>query len=220
LGKKEAMMAKRKGPKKPFVFTPARRAALAKNREKAILANIARGRKNKSKTRRHYGHDRNKRGVGIAGLKKNFTPYARINQNSATGGFNVGSIIPGMNRRIVIGGYTRIESTKRKTALNSMVSRNANKLMPNGTTAGAVRGFWNKNVFFDNPGMRVKIGGTQTRLATSRASGPTLVIRRGKHKVVQAKTFAGMKRYNTRMRTISKARAKTKKPRQQRRGKR
>lgn len=213
-------MAKKVKTKKPYVFTPARRAALAKNREKAIAANIARGRRTKSRSRRHYGHDRTRRGEGIAGLKKNFTPYARLNKNSSTGGFNVGTIIPGMNKRIVIGGYARLEGTKRKTALDSLVSRNANKLMPKGTTAGAVRGFWNKNVFFDNPGVRVKMGGTQARLATSRASGPTIVIRRGKHKVVEAKSFAGMKRYNTRMRTISKARAKTKKPRPQRRGKR
>ncbi len=206
--------------RKPFVFTPARRAALEQNRKKAIAANIAKGRRTRSLSRRHYTHDRKKRGEGLAGLKKNFTPYARVNKNSQTGGFNVGTIIPGMNKRISFGVYTRVESTKRKTALEKMASRKANQLMPKGTTAGGVRGFWNKNVHFDNPGARVSVGKAQVRLATSRSSGPTLVIRRGKHPVAQIKSFSGMKKYNQRMRTIQKARARKKKARPQRRGKR
>ena len=207
-------------PRKPYVFTPARRAALQRNREKAIAANIARGKKTKAMGRRHYTSDRKKRGEGIAGLKKNFTPYARMNKHSSTGGFNVGTIIPGMNKRISFGLYTRLESTRRKNSVDAMVSKGANKLMPKGTTRGGVRNFWNNNVFFDNPGVRAKVGGAQVRLATSRSSGPTIVVRRGKHPVAQIRSVNGMRKYNTRMRAISRAKAKSKKPRPQRRGKR
>lgn len=204
-----------------YVFTPARAKALAKAREKARLANIARGQMTKRRSRRHYSGSHQNRGQGMAGLKKNFVPYARVNKSSGTGGFNAGTIIPGTGKRIVFGGYSRIESTNKVTAIDRMVSKHASRLMPAGTKRGGVRNFWNKNVFFDNPTVRANVGGAQVRLGTSRRGGPTIIVRKGRHKVVEMKTYSGTKRYNKRMRTVQNARVRTsKKPRRQRRGKR
>lgn len=207
--------------KHPYVFTPARARALARAREKARLANIARGKATRSRMRRHYSGNPQSRGQGISGLKKNFVPYARVNKSSGTGGFNAGTIIPGTGKRIVFGGYSRVETTNKVTAIDRMVSKKARKLMPNGTARGDARNFWNKNIFFDNPTVRANVGKAQVRLGTSRRGGPTVIIRKGRHKVVQMKTYGGTKRYNRRMRTIQRAKDRAKKkPRPQRRGKR
>ena len=206
--------------KKPYGFTPARAKALARAREKARLANIARGNLTKRRSRRHYSGSHENRGRGIAGLKKNFVPYARVNKSSGTGGFNAGTIIPGTGKRIVFGGYSRIETTDKLTAIDRMVSKQASKLMPNGTKRGGVRNFWNKNVFFDNPTVRAKVGGAQVRLGTSRRGGPTIIVRKGRHKVVEMKSYSGTKRYNKRMRTVQNSKIRLqKKPRRERRGK-
>ena len=101
-----------------------------------------------------------------------------------------------------------------------MVSKQASKLMPNGTKRGGVRNFWNQNVFFDNPTVRAKVGGAQVRLGTSRRGGPTIIVRKGRHKVVEMKSYSGTKRYNKRMRTVQNSKIRLqKKPRRERRGK-
>jgi hypothetical protein len=207
--------------RKPYVFTPARAAALAKAREKARIKNMARGHETRMRSRRHYSASPTKRGQGFEGLKRNFVPYARVNKGSGTGGFNVGTVIPGTGKRIVFGGYSRIETMNRKTAIDKMVSKGASKIMPHGTKRGGIRTFWNKNISFDNPTVRVKMKGGEARLGTSRRHGPTLIFRSGRHKVVEARTFGGTKRYKRRMNTIQNSRIRTKKkPRQQRRGRR
>jgi hypothetical protein len=204
-----------------YVFTPARRAALAKARLRAIEVNKARGAETRRRSRRQYSNDPAKRGQGFAGLKRNFVPYARVNKGSGTGGFNVGTVIPGTGKRIVFGGYSRIETMNRLTTVDRMISKKANQLMPFGTKRGAVRTFWNKKVSINTPTVRVKMGGGEARLGTSRRHGPTLIFRKGQHKVVAAKTFGGTRRYKRKMNTIQNAKARTKKkPRRQRRGKR
>ena len=208
--------------RKPHVMTAARWAALKKAQERARIANTLRGNVSRNRRRRHYSKDPAKRGQGIAGLKKNFVPYARLNKNSGTGGFNVGTVIPGTGARIAIGGYSRIETMRRKNSFERMISRKSHQWMPNGTKRGSVRNFWNKNVFFDKPTVRANIKGAQVRLGTSRRGGPTIIVRKGNHKVVDMKTFGGTRRYDKRMRTINRSRTnkKSKKQRAQRRGKR
>ena len=75
--------------------TPAQRAAL---RKAQIASAKARRGKRSSTARRRYSSNPAKRGIGTSGARKNFIPYARINQKSTTVGGNTGTFIPFTNK--------------------------------------------------------------------------------------------------------------------------
>lgn len=164
---------------------------------------------------------RGSRGSGFKGLKANFTPYARVNKRSQTVGVNTGTLIPLTHKRIAVGGYARLESTRNKTAADRFVEKNAKKVFPKGTKRGKVAGYLHKNVALSTPAARATVKGAQVRLGTSRGAGPTVIVRRGKHKTSIAKSQKGIDKYDKRIRTITdkrtKAKAKKRKPRPQRR---
>jgi hypothetical protein len=155
------------------------------------------------------------RGSGLSGLKANTVPYVRANKRSQTVGVNAGSIIPGTKKRIVIGGYARIESTTRTTATDRKVAALGSRVAPKGSKRAAIGKAVRSRVVVTNPAVRAAIGGAQVRLGTSRGAGPTVIVRRGKHKSPQPKSAKGVAKYDNRMRTI--AGKKTAKPRPQRR---
>lgn len=188
-----------------YVFTPARAAALAKARK---------SRRRNSK--RLYSSNPITRGQGKNGLIKNTVPYLRANKRSQTGGFNAGTILPGTGKRIVLGGYVRVENVNRKGAIDKALAKAGNAVAPYGTSRGKVRKYFKNNVQITNPAIRANVGKHQVRLSTSRGAGPTITLRRGKHKTPLTKTRAGVKRYDQRMRAI----AGTKVSRPQRRRKR
>lgn len=202
-------MAKRRRIGKPYVFTPARRAALAKARE--IRSQKAKGRrKYKAKGRRRiYSSNPVARGIGVSGARKNFVPYARVNQRSQTAGYNVGTVIPGTGKRVVTGSYIRLENIKRggviTSALNSKISK--------GSLLGKGRKYFNENVTVTNPAVRANVGRNQVRLGTSRSGGLTLTARRGKHKVPQKLSQKGIKEYDLRMKKIQTKQMNKKKQR-------
>lgn len=175
-----------------YVFTPARRAALDKARKAR-----------KKKSRRIYSSNPVTRGQGKSGLLKNTVPYLRANKRSQTGGFNAGTILPGTGKRIVFGGYVRVENVNRKGAIDRALAKAGSKAMPYGTTRGKVRKYLKNNVTITNPAIRANVGKHQARLSTSRGAGPTITLRRGKHKTPLAKSRAGVKRYDQRMRSIA-----------------
>lgn len=187
--------------RKPYVLTPARQAHLKRLHD----LNRKRGSKARASRRRHYGNNPVKRGIGVSGLKKNTVPYARINQNSQTAGFNTGTIIPFIGKRVSFGGYVRVEN-KNKGSLTKALSRTGRKIAPSGTKAGQAREWFNNNVQIDNPAIRARVGGSQVRLGTSRSAGPTIIVRRGSHKTPQLKSRKGVKKYNTQMKKIKKTR--------------
>lgn len=192
--------------------SPAQRAAL----RKAQLASAkARRGKRSSHTRRRYSSNPQKRGVGLAGARKNLTPYARINQKSGTVGVNTGSFIPFTNKRIAVGGYFRIENRGGKGPVSKTQTKIANKLARQGTKPGAARKWFNDNVIVQSPAVRANVGGAQVRLGTSRSAGSTLIVRRGSHKAIQSKSRSGVRNYDRRMRTV--AGTKVRKTRKQRR---
>lgn len=205
--------------RKPHVMTPKRVAAL--NKARAVSAANRRA--------KHVAYvpraaNRASRGVGVSGFKKNATPYVRINKRSVTVGGNSGTIVPGRNSRIVLGGYARIENTKRNTPVDRAVNRALTKAAPWGTGRGKARKWLKKNVqVVQTPTGRVQLGTSkrayQARFSTSRSSGPTIVLRKGAHKTPQKKSNSGVRKYNRRMHTIQKSRIKETPPRPQRRGK-
>lgn len=198
-------MAKVKRPR-----TAAQKAAWKKTQQAAWKANKGRKRSHykakRNVNRRHYSSDKKKRGVGIAGLKKNTTPYLRANKHSQTLGTNTGTIIPFTGKRVAIGSYIRLENTSRKNALDATLGRVGNKVAPKGTRRGSARKWFRESVRVDNPGLRANVGGAQVRLGTSRNSGPTVILRRGKHKTFEKKSRNGIRIYDTRMTKIKKRR--------------
>lgn len=200
-----------------YKFTPGRARALAKAR--AISARN-RSRAKRAGNKLTYG----KRPVGLGGLKNNFIPYTRVNKNSQTAGFNAGSIVPGTRKRVVIGAYVRVERTSRSGGL---VDRAIGKIThskliaPAGTRRGRAREYLSGNVTVTNPAVRFNAPNknVQVRLGSSRLAGPTVIVRRGKHKTPLVKSKSGIKKYDSRMKTIKKTRAKNKRRRPQRRGK-
>lgn len=189
-----------------YVFTPARQAALRK-------AQAASAYRRRGKGRRVYGQTKN-RPTGMAGLKRNTIPYARANKRSQTLGFNAGTIIPGTKKRIVFGAYARLESTVRKTAVDRAVDKAAYKYLGKNTNRAKVGKYIRKNVKATAPQLRVKVGGAETRLGTSRGAGPTVIIRKGKHPTPRNSTQTGLRRYDA----ASAKRKKSTKARKQRRG--
>lgn len=200
-----------------YVLTPARKAALRKAQLASAEARRRRGSARRASLRRHYGGDHVKRGIGVAGLQKNATPYLRLNKRSATIGGNTGTIIPFTGKRVVAGGYLRIENVGRKNALDTATTKIANRIARPGTKPGAARKWFNENVTIKNPAVRANVGGAQVRLGTSRSSGLTLIVRKGSHKTVQPKSKAGVNKFNTRMAVLQKKRS-TGKRRRARRG--
>ena len=190
-------------------FTPARRAALLR------AARI-------SAAKRHLIHRGASGASGIvAGVHgaaaRNSIPYARVNKRSQTFGNNTGSKIPGTGKRIVTGSYIRIENIKRQTSVDRFVAKGVNKIAPPSSRGGKALGFVNKNVSLNNPALRAKVGGNQVRLGTSRGAGPTVVLRKGKHKTPQVKSKKGVQAYDKRQRTIAGNKAAGIKHRPQRR---
>jgi hypothetical protein len=159
------------------------------------------------------------RGTGIKGLRKNTIPYARVNKRSSTVGVNAGTIIPGTKKRIVVGGYGKIESINKHTAVDSAIAGRKAKLFPTGTrrrkAASRTHGFLKHHGVLKNPATRLNVSGSQVRLGTSRVAGPTVIVRRGGHKTAQPISKKGVQKYNSRMSVI--AGKKAKKPRPQRR---
>ena len=192
-------MAGKGGPR-----SPAQQAALRK--AQLISAEKRRGRKT-LRTRRIYGHKAETRGQGVSGLKQNFVPYARVNQRSQTGGFNVGTILPGTGKRIVFGGYLRLENRKRGGVVSSGIAKAGRTLAPKGTKRGAVKKYFNENVTVKAPGIRANVGGGQVRLGTSRGSGATLIVRRGRHKTPITKSRSGLRKYDKRVKAIAGVKA-------------
>jgi hypothetical protein len=195
-------------------MTPARQIAL----RKAQLASV------RAKKRARLGRNRGRapkranRGEGFAGLKKNLVPYVRVNKRSQTGGFNVGTIIPGTNKRIVLGGYSRFENTNKKNFIDTALGNIGAKVAPRNSRARGLFDYFKKNVTVTNPAVRAKVGGAEVRLSTSRGAGPTIVLRRGRHKVSQQGSRKAIKRYDTNARKLNARRVS--KPRQQRRNRR
>lgn len=190
-----------------YRFTPARQAALRK-------AQLISARKRAA----HGKHVASARGSGLTGLQNNTRPYLRTNKLSTTVGVNSGTVIPGTRKRIAIGAYARVETIdKKNTALDKVVGKGGKKLAPAGTTRRKIINRVKKHVSINSPALRVNVGGAQARLGTSRDAGPTLIVRKGQHKVPRKASKAAIKKYNTRMTKIQST--KVGKPRPQRRGK-
>lgn len=207
-------MAKVKRKSTGYVFTPARQKAW----RKAVEASAAKRRGQRRKiTRRRYSSDPVKRGQGRSGLRKNFTPYVRINKRSQTLGFNTGTIIPGTGKRVAFGNYIRLESTNKRNNPVDRTIGSISRRFGNSGKPAAVKKYFRENVEVRSPVVRANIPGGQLRLGTSRGGGTTLIARRGQHKALERKAKAGVRRYETRMNTI--AAGKVRKPRPQRRGK-
>jgi len=191
-------MAKRRRIRKPYVFTPSRKAALDKARA-VRSANAKNKRKAKAgSSRRLYSSNPITRGQGISGAKKNFIPYARVNQRSQTAGFNVGTIIPGTGKRVVSGGYIRLENVKK----GGVITNALNSHVPKGSLLGKGRKYFNENVTVTKPALRADVGGSQVRLGTSRSGGATVTVRRGRHKVPAKNSRKGMKEFDIAMHKI------------------
>lgn len=192
-----------------YVFTPARQAALRKAQAASAANRRARGIRN---SRRIYGQTKN-RPTGVKGLRSTFTPYARANKRSQTLGYNAGTIIPGTKKRIALGAYVRLENTTRKTAVDRTLNKAAYKYLGKNTKRSKAAGYIKKNVKVGAPNVRVKIGGAQTRIGTSRNAGPTVIVRRGTHKAPVNKSYSGVRKYEA----ATAKRKKKSKSRKQRR---
>jgi len=171
----------------------------------AAKAGISGGKTKKPRTKPKA--QRGARGVGVKGLKANFTPYTRVNKRSQTIGVNTGTLIPKTHKRIAVGAYARLENTRNKTAADRFVDKHVKKVLPGHTKRGKVAGYLRKNVALSTPAVRATAKGHQVRLGTSRGAGPTVIVRRGKHKTAIAKSQKGIDKYDKRIRTISAQRA-------------
>jgi len=198
---------------RPHVMTPARQAAL----RKAQLASAAarRGRRIAKVSSRVPQVPRPE---GVKGLRANFIPYARINKRSATVGYNAGTRIPGSSKRVVTGQYVRIESISKKTKLDRVVDQTVGHVFPKGTRRGKALSSFRSHVEVSTVAKtRVPYKGAQFRLGTSRGVGPTVIVRRGKHKVPVQKSVVGIKKYDRRMSAIAGQKTAVSTPRRQRR---
>lgn len=198
--------------KRPHVMTPARKAALAKARMAAIRA---KRRRHLSRNRGHAPKPAN-RGIGISGLAKNTVPYVRANKRSQTSGFNAGTIIPGTNKRIVIGGYTRIENTTRHSHIDTILGQVGAKIAPKNSRTRKIADFFRKNVKVTNPAARATLGGAEVRLGTSRGAGPTIIVRRGRHKISQNASMRSIKRFDTHAKKLHARKKKKARPQRRR----
>lgn len=198
-------------PKKPW-GSPAQRAAL----RKAQLASVRSRRRKRAMRNRGKAPRKENRGVGFAGIKVNFVPYIRVNKRSQTVGYNTGAYIKGTNSRFVTGQYIRREyGNKKDNPIDQTLRKAGLKVAPKNTTRRKAVNYFKKNVVITNPAIRATIGGSQARLSTSRNAGPTVVLRRGKHKVSRQASVRAIKRYDTHARKLNAKRQS--KPRPQRR---
>lgn len=178
--------------KRVHVMTPARIAAL----RKAQRASVNAKKRNRLTRNRGRAPKRANRGEGFSGLAKNAIPYVRVNKRSQTSGFNAGTIIPGTNKRIVIGAYTRFENTNRKNFLDTALGKIGSRVAPRNSTQRSLMNYFKKNITVTNPALRARIGGAEARISTSRGAGPTIVVRRGRHKVSTEASRKAIKRYD------------------------
>lgn len=183
----------------------------------SVVRRAVKGRRVRKSTPSANSSIRRGRGSGVKGLKQNAVPYVRVNKRSQTVGVNAGTIIPGTKKRIVLGGYARLESTTKTTGVDKAITAGSKKVLGTGTKRSKIVGAVTKRVSIATPAVRASAGGAQVRLGTSRMAGPTVIVRRGKHKTPSSKSSAGVAKYQSRMNTI--AGTKAKKPRPQRRKK-
>ena len=197
--------------KRTHVMTPARKAAL----RKAQLASVRARRIKRASRNRGHAPKRSNRGEGFTGLKKNFIPYVRVNKRSQTIGYNTGTIVTGSNSRVVYGSYVRRENINKKNGVDKRIQEFMGTVAPKNTRRGKARAYVKKNVVITNPAVRAKVRGGEVRLSTSRGAGPTIVVRRGRHKVSEQASRKAIKRYDTHARKLHAKRQG--KPRPQRR---
>lgn len=205
--KKVTRSVRKKANKKAFAKTRPAGKKVKRAKPKGLLQTAA---------------ERNARGVGLAGLRKNIIPHARISKRSTTVGANTGSFVPFSNKRIAIGGYARIESVAKDTIVDKIVG----KLAPKGSLRKRVGGYLYSGAMSDVKGKRIATPmafgrhGAEARIGTSRSAGPTLIFRKGVHKSSTPKTAkSGIEKYDKRMAAIQGKRVKEKKPRASRRKK-
>lgn len=211
---KRKIKGKAKGKvKRPWAGTPAQWAALRKAQSvSAMKRRAAAATRNRGKA-----PSKENRGIGRSGFKKNTTPYIRVNKRSQTVGVNAGSIIS-PNKRLVMGGYVRVENVNKKGAIDRSLKKAGTIIAPRGSTRRKVNDYLKKNVSVTNPALRAKMGGAEVRLGTSRGAGPTVIVRRGKHKISEEASRKAIKRYDTHARKLNAK--KQSQPRPQRRNKR
>ncbi|HPE53016.1 MAG TPA: hypothetical protein PK852_02755 [Mesotoga prima] len=193
----------------------ARSAAQIAAQKKATRISAERRRGRKAARNRGKASSSKNRGIGKKGFKANFVPYARVNKHSITIGHNTGAIIPGTRKRAVTGGYFRIENTHKKGAIDRQVDRALNALAPKGTRRAKLRRYLKRNVVVTNPAIRASVNNVEARLGTSRGVGPTVIVRRGRHKVSPQGSRSALKRYDAHARKLNKKRET--KPRPERR---
>lgn len=193
------------------VRTAAQRAASRRNIK---IAQEARRRMRANRNRGKAPSRRN-RGEGFLGLRRNFVPYIRINKRSQTIGYNTGTYIKGTNKRVVTGRYIRLENATKKNGIDRSLAALGNSIAPRGTRRGTFRNYVKNNVTVTNPALRAGMGGAEVRVSTSRGAGPTVVLRRGRHKVSRQASRKAIKRYDTHARKLNAKRQP--KPRPQRR---
>lgn len=196
--------------KRRHVMTPARQAALKKAQAASAASRHLRA------MNKNHGKAPSKkaRGIGTAGLKKNTIPYIRVNKRSQTVGVNAGTIIS-PNKRIAVGAYARLENINKKGPLDQSLKHAGLAIAPKGSRRRKVNNYLKKNVTVSNPAVRAAIGGAEVRLGTSRGAGPTVILRRGRHKVSRQGSYKAIKRYDTHARKLHAK--KQGKPRPQRR---
>ena len=211
IGRKVQGKAKAK-VRRPWAGTPAQWAALRKAQQVSAFNRKARA----AMRNRGKAPSRKNRGIGKTGFKKNSTPYIRVNKRSQTIGVNAGSIIS-QNKRLVMGGYVRVENINKKGAIDRSLKKAGNIIAPRHTQRRKLKNYLKRNVSVTNPALRAKMGGAEVRLGTSRGAGPTVILRRGKHKVSQEASRKAIKRYDTHARKLNAK--KQSKPRPQRRNK-
>jgi hypothetical protein len=172
---------------------------------------------------------RDKAGRWTAGRRIAAVPYARASLRSQTAGINAGANIT-RNYRVSVGGYARIErrtSNKVESALtsanNKVIEGVAKKLAPDARLEPLVESGVRKAqriAIRKVTGGQHQVGQNATvRVGTTRTGLPSVVVRKGSHRVSDKKRNAGIDRYAARMEGIRVARAAAKAPRPQRRGK-
>ncbi len=168
-------------------------------------------------------------GRWTAGRKVAAVPYARASLRSQTVGLNAGTNLT-RNYRVSIGGYARIErrsSSQVESAIRNTndkaINRITKKLSPSEKLEPLVEAGVRKaqqRAFRKVLGGQHDLGkGVSARVGTSRLGLPSVVLRKGTHKVGDKKRNAGIDRYNSRMQGIKQTRAAAKTPRPQRRKK-
>lgn len=146
-------------------------------------------------------------------------PYVRVSPRSATAGVNAGTKIPGRHLRVSVGGYVRIENTKKselEKRLRAGYNEKLEKFSPHEAATPLIKQGIGRAVNRVIAGqVQLKGGAASARVGTSRNLMPSVVVRRGSSKVTAKKRAAAISDYN---RAIA-AGQKIKGMRPQRRGK-